>query len=40
MQQEQLEDGIPIDQFTQWSADNADHNIPTIDGNTHIMAWE
>ena len=30
MQQEQVEDGIPIDQFTQWSADNADHSIATI----------
>ena len=29
MQQEQVEDGISIDQFTQWSADNADQdNIP------------
>ena len=40
MQQEQVEDGIPIDHFTQWSADNSDHNIATIDGKHTFHGME
>ena len=32
LQTEQVENIIPENQFTQWSADNADHNLSTIDG--------
>ena len=30
--QKQVENSMPIGQFTQWVADNADHNMAKIDG--------
>ena len=26
--------------FTQWVADNVDHNVATLDGRVHCIEWE